>query len=141
MALALAFELTDYVYIIPIFFLVDIITTYLFMRRYRKHFPLDTEWAENEANPIAKFFWRLYGLEHGTIITGITVLPVIIAMTYLCSLFEFMFGFVVGIYYFVFYLNFQAQKTLSKRVKRRNEKEKLQGQQGVKDVPSGTHTQ
>jgi ABC-type phosphate transport system permease subunit len=127
------FEISDYaVLIVPICFLLDIILTYLFMLRYRKHFPMDTDWSENEANPIARYFWGLYGLEHGSIITGISVLPIILGMTYFCSQAEFFLGFVVGVYYFVFYLHFHAQSRLTKRIRIRI--------RNLKSVPNGTHT-
>jgi hypothetical protein len=114
------------------------------MKRYRKHFPLDERWAENEANPIAKICCGWFGLEHGSIMSAIIVFPVVLSLTYCASQREYVLGFITGIYYFVFILHIQAQRSLTKRIRRWKEREmekpQVQVTQEEKSVPKGTHT-
>jgi hypothetical protein len=92
------------------------------MRRYRKNFPDDPRWFEQEINVFAKFCWKKFGLGKGSIISALIISPVILGMVYLASDNPVILGFFFGIYYVVLVVHFHAHTSLNKLIKRRDEK-------------------
>ena len=126
-------------YLIPFCFILDITLTYIFMKRYRKIYPQDDKWTENEVNPIAKICWNTFGLEKGSIISALVVSPIILMATYVATLFQFFTGFFIGIYYLIFVIHIQSQFMLNKRIKLRRKKEAEKQASQEKEHPVVEH--
>lgn len=105
-------------FLIPLLWGLDAISTLLFMTTYRKKYK-DNHWINIEANPIVRFFWRKYGLYKGMIISMICVMPIIIGVSIMASFDRFVFGLAIGMYLITFMEHFHAIRfVVRKREKR-----------------------
>ena len=104
-------------------FIVDTLSTYFFLRKFRKEFP-DKEWVDIEHNPNVKYFMRKYGLGKGTIysifVTYLLVIPIII----ISSFSQFMFGLMIGTYLMLFRVHMITWSHLYEGIKNKNFKKR-----------------
>jgi len=107
--------------LIGIFYSCDILSTYFFLKKFKKEFPTVENWEDNEINPIANLSLKKFGLRKGMIIALLVTLPLIITIMIMASFSEFMFGLVIGIYLFLFRVHLESWSRLFKAVKKRNE--------------------
>lgn len=96
---------------IYLFFIADVLATYLFMFFYKKAFPRRKDWIDMEFNQIVKMYWKKYGLDKGSLLAFFTLLPIIsfIIFWIYSTGDDFYFGVVVGMYFLlmiVHYINF-----------------------------------
>ena len=105
-------------FLIPLLWGLDAISTLLFMTTYRKKYK-DNHWINIEANPIVRFFWRRFGLHKGMLISMVCVMPIIILVSLMASLERFFFGMTMGMYLITFMEHFHAIRfVVRKREKR-----------------------
>ena len=126
-------------YYIIVFFLIDVTLTYFFMRKYRKNFPDDPRWFEQEINVLVKFCWKKFGLGKGSVISVLIISPVILGMVYLASDNPVILGFFFGMYYVVFVIHFHVHTSLNKLIKRCDDK-KNKRRIRKRDEKAGTET-
>jgi len=105
-------------FLIPVLWGFDAISTILFMKTYKKRFP-NNNWINIEANPIVRFFWRRFGLEKGMLLSMVCVMPIIIITSIVASFERFFFGMSIGMYLITFMEHFHAIRfVVRKREKR-----------------------
>lgn len=91
-------------------FFVDMVLTYLFIRKYRSLNP-NRDWAIIEQNPIVRYCFRNFGLNAGMIVGALSVLILLVGLLRFVFVEENMRYFLMGVYCMMIifhYLNFRA---------------------------------
>jgi len=105
------------IFLLPVLWGLDGISTLLFMTTYRKKFK-DRDWINIEANPIVRFFWRKLELEKGMLISMVCVMPIIIGISIMSSFDRFFFGIAIGMYLITFMAHFHAMRFVVKKIEK-----------------------
>lgn len=103
--------------VVPLMYLTDIAFTYFSAKKMKKFFPEDKKWAEIEANPIVRWFWKKFGLNAGTLVCASLFLPIVILIMYLVKDSQFYAGLVLGMYGVVFLAHFQSFRLIYQKEK------------------------
>lgn len=109
-------------FLIPVLFLIDIFSTFIFMSKIRRHFP-ERDYKQLEVNPIPRFFWKHFGLPLGTFLAMLVVFPIILFVSILASRNWFAFGIIIGIYVIVFRMHIHAYAMLRKAIKEKKQQQ------------------
>jgi hypothetical protein len=122
-SLEITFEPFKILITIGLLYLIDVLSTYSFMKTVRKNFPEYENWADMELNPIVKFWLKKLGVFKGTIVSVLCTMPIILFMVYVAGTHVFFFGMIIGMYITVFNVHVHTWVKLYSSIKKKKEKE------------------
>ena len=127
----ITFEPIKVFFTVGLCYLIDVTSTYSFMKMLRKNFPEYNDWANTELNPIVRFWLKKLGIFKGTIVSVLCTTPIVILMIFVAQLHPFFFGMIIGMYVTVFNIHLHTWAKLFSSIKKKKEKQNGTNEQNL----------